>query len=227
MKRLAALMGALLLTLVLAAPAAANQEVYMPEFSGAWGVEQVIDTGTCEYDPDLGWVGWCEPWQCTGPVYNGSYGSNDLWLTYPNNVDTTDPAEYMPDGMAWPWTAGRAIWQGFIYFSSAPEMGGTVVSGKWKVTDNVTKHHLGTPGDPNDLESWQVLTAGRLWSIQAPGYGTVAHQSGSQKGTVTVIEQVPGNNDPQEWVGDGRGWRGNITFDAEALCAFFGFEVVS
>jgi hypothetical protein len=78
--------------------------------------------------------------------------------------------------------------------------------------------------DTSDPESWQVLTAGRQSSIQVPGYGTVAHQSGSRKGTVHVYEQVPGSPE-QMWVSDGREWRGNYTFDAVALCAFFGFEV--
>ena len=224
MKRIAALMGALLMTLVLAAPAAANQKTYMPELSGAWQFEQVIDTSTCEYDSDQGWVGWCEPWQCTGPVYHGGYGSNDFWLWYPNSVDTSDPDEYMPGGAAWPWIRGEQVLQGLAYFSSAPGMGGTVISGEWKLTDNITKHHLGTRDDPSDPESWQVETSGRLYSIQAPGYGTVAHQSGSRKGTVYVYEQVPGSPE-QVWVSDGREWRGNYTFDAEALCAFFGFEV--
>jgi hypothetical protein len=224
MRRVAALGGAVLLTLVLAGPAAANQKTYMPELSGAWEFEQVIDTSTCAYDPVLDeWVGWCEPWQCTGPVYYGGWNTVDFWLWYPNSVDTTDPDEYMPANRAWPWITGQQVIQGLTYFSSAPGMGDEVISGAWKLSDNITKHHLGTRNDPNDPESWQVLTSGRLWSIQAPGYGTVAHQSGSRKGTVYVVEQVPG--DPQQvWVGDGREWRGNYTFDAEALCAFFGFE---
>ena len=41
-----------------------------------------------------------------------------------------------------------------------------------------------------------------------------------------VYEQVPGSPE-QVWVSDGREWPGNHTFDTEALCAFFGFEVTS
>ena len=204
---MAALVSALLLTLVMAVPAAANEKVHIPMFSEEWGpFEEMI--------PD-----------CDGPVYYGGYGKFDLWLTYKNGLTE---AEQMPDGVAWPWIKGRGVSQGFDYFSSGEGMSGKVISGKWKVIDHQNRHHLGTPGDPNDRESWRVTTTGKGWGIQAPGYGTVFHVAGKDRGTVTVT-QVPGPFDELSYEPDDpdRWHQGKETFDVESLCAYFGFEVAS
>lgn len=213
MKRMAALCGALLLTLALAAPAAANEKVWIPEHSGEWAFEEPISIA----------AGW--DFQCSGSVYYGGYGSYDLWLWYPNGLSE---AEMKPEGRAWPWIKGQGIGQGLDYFSSQPDMGGKVISGKWKVTDHSDRHYLGSPYPTDDLETWRLTMTGKAWGIQAPGYGTVFHVSGKERGTVTVIEQVPGPydlttydpDDPERW------HQGNETYDVEALCAYFGYEAV-
>jgi hypothetical protein len=213
MKRMAALCGALLLTLVLASPATAHQKVWMPEFSGSYQWEAQVSIAD----------GW--DWQCSGIIYEGGYGRTDFWLWYPNGVDTTDPAAYMPEGRAWPWIKGQTKGTGVDYFSSKPGMEGKVAAGKWTWTDQVSEHHPGTPGSKTDLESWKETMAGKMWGIQLPGYGTVFHQSGGGASIVTVIEQVPGPYDTtasQEL----RPFHGNSTFDVRQLCAFFGFEAV-
>mgnify|MGYP001815203172 FL=1 len=207
-QRMAALVSALLLTLVMAVPAAANEKVHIQEFSEEWEAPE-------EMIPD-----------CTGPVYYGGYGKGDLWLWYRNGL-TAD--EQMPDGVAWPWIRGKGVAQGLDYFSSGPGMTGKVITGKWKVTDHMNRHHLGTPGDPNDLESWRVTTTGKGWGIQAPGYGTVFHVAGKDRGTITVVEQVPGPYDPITYEPDDpeRWHQGKVEFDVESLCAYFGFEVAA
>ena len=210
MKRMAALIGALLLTLVMAAPAAANEKVYIPEHSDEWAFEEPISLAT----------GW--DFQCTGPVYYGGSGKYDLWLWYKNGLSE---AEKKPEGRAWPWIKGRGVAQGLDYFSSKPNMSGKVISGKFKTIDHQNHHYLGSPYPTDDLEWWKVTTTGKNWGIQAPGYGTIFHQSGNQKATMTVVKQVPGPFDWVEWVAD-REFRGNATFDVEALCAYFGHEVV-
>jgi hypothetical protein len=210
MRRLAALGGAFLLTLVLAAPAAANQRVLMAPFTGPYDFETPVSIAD----------GW--DFECSGQIYYGGYGTNSLWLWYANDVDEAD---MMPEGRAWPWIKGQYDAQGVDYFSSLPDMGGLVASGKYKTTTHQYDHHLGTAGDPNDLETWTQTMTGKNWGIQLPGYGTVFHESGNLKSRATVIGQVPGPYDPIETV-DLRPWRGNQTFDIRELCDFFGYDAV-
>lgn len=213
MKRVTALSGALLLTLVLAAPAAANQKVWIADFSGPYEFEVPVAIAD----------GW--DFECSRQIYYGGYGESNLWLWYQQGVDTADPDEYMPEGRAWPWIKGLNEVKGVDYFSSAPEMGGKVASGKFRTTTHNYDHHLGTPGDPNDLEWWYEKSVGKNWGIQLPGYGTVFHESGNVIGQSTVVQQVPGPYDEVVWE-EVRAWRGNQTFDSEELCAFFGYDVV-
>ena len=98
----------------------------------------------------------------------------------------------MPDGVAWPWIKGLTEWQGVNYFSSEPEMKGKVASGKGRTTTHSYDHHAGTPGDPSDLESWHEDLGRHERASKLPGYGTVFHQSGNQKGMTFVVEQVSG-----------------------------------
>ena len=139
MQRMAALVGALLMTLVVAAPAAANQRVLMAPFTGPYDFETPVSIAD----------GW--DFECSGQIYYGGYGTNSLWLWYANGVDEAD---MMPEGRAWPWIKGQYDAQGVDYFSSLPDMGGLVASGKYKTTTHQYDHHLGTPGDPADLETW-------------------------------------------------------------------------
>lgn len=213
MRKLAALSGALLLTLVLAAPAAANQKMWMPMFSGPYAFEEPVSIAN----------GW--DFECSGQIHYGGYGEGNVWLWYPKGVDLTDPDEYMPDGVAWPWIKGLSEVKGVDYFSSAPDMKGKVASGKFRTTTHMYDHHAGTPGDPDDLEWWHETWVGKDWGLQLPGFGTVFHGSGNLKGKVTVIEQLPGPYDITEYV-PLRDFRGNQTFEVEELCAFFGYEAV-
>ena len=207
MKRMAALCGALLLTLVMAAPAAANQKVF-------------IEHEEWEFvDPISIAAGW--DFQCSGPVYYGGYGSWDLWMWYKNNVD---PADMMPAYGAWPWIKGRGVAQGLDYFSSTPNMKGLVASGKFKNITHLDKHYLGDPNDyVGDPEKWRETTTGKNWGIQIPGFGTVFHESGNFRATVIVTDQTPGN-EIFEYV-EPR-FKGNSTFEVEKLCAFFGYDAV-
>ena len=213
MRKLAALCGALLMTLALAGPAAANQKMWSPMFSDTYAFEEPVAIAN----------GW--DFECSGPVYSGGYGESNTWFWYPNKVDLTDPDEYMPEGVAWPWTKVLSEAKGVDYFSSAPGMKGKVASGRYRTTTHNYDHHLGTPGDPNDPEWWHETFVGKNWGIQLPRFGTVFHESGNLKGKVTVVEQVPGPYDITEYV-PLRDWSGNQTFDVEQLCAFFGYEAV-
>ena len=69
--------------------------------------------------------------ECSGQIYYGGYGSNKLWLLSTNDVE---PADMMPEGIAWPWLKGQYLGEGVDYFSSEANMDGEVVSGKYKVT---------------------------------------------------------------------------------------------
>jgi hypothetical protein len=129
-----------------------------------------------------------------------------------------------PESRAWPWIKGLGVAQGLDYFSSKSNMGGKVISGKFKTIDHQNRHHLGSLYPTDDLEWWKVKTTGKNWGIQAPGYGTVFHESGNQKATMTVVKQVPGPFDWIEWVED-REFRGNQTFHVDKLCAYFGAVV--
>jgi hypothetical protein len=184
----------------------------MADFSGPYAFEMPVAIAD----------GW--DFQCSETIYYGGYGEGNLWFWYPDDVDLSDPDEYMPEGVAWPWIKGISESQGVDYFSSARDMEGKVAAGKYRVTTHLYDHHAGTRGDRNDLEWWHETFVGKNWGIQLPGSGTVFHESGNQKGVTTVVEQVPGPFDITEYV-PLRDMRGNQTFDAEELCAFFGYDV--
>ncbi|MEX1343600.1 MAG: hypothetical protein AB1Z63_02895, partial [Candidatus Limnocylindrales bacterium] len=100
MKKPLALCGALALMLAVAAPAAANEKVYIPEHSGEWSFEEPVSYAG----------GW--DFQCTGPVFYGGYGSYDLWLWYENGLTE---AQMKPEGRAWPWIKGQGVAKGLDY----------------------------------------------------------------------------------------------------------------
>jgi hypothetical protein len=208
MKKLAALSGALLMTLVLAAPAAADQMVHVAQWSGPY-----------EFEGPVEWIDIA----CTGPLFFGFHGMADLWLWYPNDMDED---EMMPEDRAWPWVKGFLTDRGTFYFSSEEGMGGTVLSGKFAYQTHQTDHHLGTPSDlANDTESWTAMQTGTDLNLKAPGHGTVFHSSGNLVYRMLVTEY---NEYPQEDIFGAeelRPFRGNQTFDVEELCAFFGYEV--
>ena len=207
MKRITALCGALLLTLVLAAPAAANQKVtHVPGFSGSFDFEFPVLIAD-------GWDFQCNP----GPIYYGSYGSEDLTLWYAKG----ETRPLFPEDGAWPWIKGLYDRQGVDYFSSQPGMAGLVASGKFNFKSHSYDHYLGSSA-PGDYETWTEKLTGKTWGIQLPGLGTVFHESGNFMQTVTVTDQSPANEIiVYETL---REWRGNQTFDVEELCGFFGLD---
>jgi hypothetical protein len=210
---MAALIGALLLTLVLASPAAASQKVEpeIPGLTGPFDFWEAVDID----DPATDW-----PFECVdGTIYYGSYGSAKLTLWYPNDVEAAD---MFPDPGAWPWVKGLYQRQGVDYFSAGPDGQGLVVSGKFHLNNHLSDHHVGSDA-PGDYESWTETMTGKNWGIQLPGYGSLFHESGNYQYRLTVVDQV---SDPEVILFDEvYPWRGNQTFDTEALCALFGFDV--
>jgi hypothetical protein len=199
MKKLAAFSGALLLVLVLAAPAAADQRVY------AWQAEPF------DFEEPVAIAGgW--GFECSGTIYYGSFGTQDLWLWYPADLDEAD---MMPVDAPWPWIRGQAVRTGTDYFSSRPDVGGKVASGRFKLIGQLSDHYIGLP------ESWTEHQRGKNWGIQIPGYGTVFHESGTWTQRTTIVDPSA------DWVAETlREFRGNSTFDVEELCAFFGYDAV-
>jgi hypothetical protein len=225
MKRLVALCAALALTLVFAAPAAANSKVVINSWDDP-GFEEPINLGnpfimSCgPYDDSIpGWV--CEGWVCgDDTIYYGgtSKGSATLW--YPKGVDTTDPLEYMPPGEAWPWKQGQIKSSGLDYFSKGPGKTGKVVSGKYGWTINMRDHHLGGPNYLTDPETWAEQLTGKTWGITAPGVGNLFFEAGNYRYKITL--QYPGLDFLAESE-ELRPWKGNSSLDAEGLCAYFGY----
>ena len=225
MKRLVALCAALALTLVFAAPAAANSKVVVDEWDDP-GFEEPINLGNpfimgCEFDDSIpAFV--CEAWACgDDTIYYGgtSKGSATLW--YPKGIDTTDEAEYMPDGEAWPWKQGRVEGQGLDYFATGEDMTGKVVSGKYRWTTQMRDHYLG--GDPDyvdDPETWTEQVTGKTWGIKAPGAGNLFFEAGNYR--YKVIQKTPGIDLFLEFE-ELRPWKGNSNLDAEGLCKYFGY----
>jgi hypothetical protein len=92
MMRMAALGGALLLTVALAAPAAADQKVHVAHWE--WG------TGPDNAYEELV-TGETSGFECERQIYHGAYdGTEDIWLWFKKGVDPTDPDA--------PWTHG--VW---------------------------------------------------------------------------------------------------------------------
>ena len=203
-KRLVALCGALALALAMAAPAAANQKVWIEEFSGSDEFEVEVN-----FDNPF----WWEDWECSKPIYYGGTWTGNLWLWYPNDVDTTDPAEYKPSDRAWPWIKGRADNYGLDYFSTKPSMSGKVISGKYKGTTRLYDHVIGNP------ESWKFQDAGKFWGVNAPGAGTVFHESGNFRGMNTIVFE---NGEVVDEIFDFIRFRGNSIFDVEEVCEVLG-----
>lgn len=138
---------------------------------------------------------------------------------YPNDVAEAD---MFPDPGAWPWVKGLYQREGVDYFSAKPGGEGLVVSGKFKINIHLSDHYLGSDA-PGDYETWTETMTGRNWGIQLPGLGSLFHESGNYQYQLTVVDQ---KSDPEVILfKEIRPWRGNQTFDTEALCALFGFGV--
>jgi hypothetical protein len=105
-----------------------------------------------QFDPDRGEY-TVEDLQST----NGTK-VNDLWLWFTNDFDPL-------------WIHGQYVLKGSDYFSTAPNMGGTVISGPFHFNIHVTDHEAGPP------ETWLELLTGTFWNVQAPQFGSIFHEA--------------------------------------------------
>ena len=226
MRRVLGLTIALAATMALAAPAAANSKVVVDEWDDP-GFEFPVNLAdpwitTCDFDPS-GPAFVCEAWACgKETIYYGGANKGSVTLWYPKSVDTTNPAEYMPDGEAWPWKRGRVENSGLDYFSTGSGKTGKVVSGKFRANTQLTNHHLG--GDPNyidDPETWTEQVTGNLWGIKAQGAGNVFFEAGNYR--QKAIVENPGDPDGFPFFEEVRPFKGNSNFDGEAVCEYFGY----
>ena len=184
MKRLVVFSVALALTLVMAAPAAANQKVEIGPFSFQW--QEEIDLDNCDYDSDLEeWVGWgCyEGWECVGPDderlwYNGDF-SGSSWFWYKKGVDTSDPEVITPEDRPWPWVKGKAKSRGVDTYSTLPGPSGKVISGR-SISNELYNKHKWT----DTWETFRVQVTGKDFGVRAPGCGKLLHASGNYRVTI-------------------------------------------
>ena len=157
--------GALLLTLVLAAPAAANQKVLNRGGVGSCSYSLLHGPVTINEDNEI----WRSPWYfganwaCTKDIDYQVTGDSSLWLWYANSVDTTDPVEYMPADAAWPWIKGMAKNGGVDSFFANEGMTGRMVAAKFDNTVHLSDHYLGGTG-PSDPE----ILSGAGWEGSGP-----------------------------------------------------------
>ena len=209
MKRMAGAVGALVLTVSLAAPAAAAQKVQVfEEESFAFPGE---DFGVAiDLDNDL-WTSpeaFDEDWACRDKViYYQIKGEESLTLWYPKSVAED---AMMPDGEAWPWTKGQYTNAGTDYFAANEAMTNKVISGKYSWKSHIYDHVIDNP------ETWKERVTGKFWGINIPGYGTVIHETGIFWNDVEVVF----NGEPEQTYFD-VGSRGNSTFDYDELCDYY------
>ncbi|MFO7531864.1 MAG: hypothetical protein R6W93_05345 [Candidatus Limnocylindrales bacterium] len=202
---MAALCGALLLTLMLAAPAAAAKPVFEFENESFAFEEPVIDTCVGPNDPEGCWDFDCGP---GNPLYYGSYGTESLRWWYPKGGELGDP-----------WIKGQYRRDGIDYFSTAEKMGGTVVSGPFGFTS-----HLYDPDFSGDLPKWTETVTGTFWGIKLPGYGPIFKEAGNIRQSAEVMVAEIGG-ELVYWVEYKglREFRGASKFDVEKLCSALGY----
>ena len=193
-----AFVGALALTLVLAAPVAALQKIKVFEYP--FDFEEPVSVA----------AGW--DFECSGPQYYGGKGVEKFILWYPNNV-----TDFMPEPV-WPWVQGKFSAKGTDFFSTASGRSGKVVSGNCRSLTHIYDHDQSLP------ENWKEKTTGNYWGLTLPGMGPVFKESGQSSYLVTVIDQTPG---AEVFVYDMlREFRGKMVYDVEKLCGYFGYEPV-
>jgi hypothetical protein len=180
------LAAVLLLALAAVAPAAADRRV------------QVTDNDLGSFEELITPAVW--GFQCSGPVYHGILnGHEDLWLWFSNDFDPL-------------WIHGQYVLRGSDYFSTAPNMGGNVISGPFKLTAHLSNH------DPGPPETWDEILTGSFWNVQVPGFGSIFHETlGIHRSTevtasgliYSVVKQAVGQH----------------MFDVEELCQSLGYEL--
>ena len=195
MKKLAVLCGALVLTLALAAPAVADQKVWIPEFSGE-------ETWVEEVSLSNGW-----DFECSKPIwYMGDFKGN-LWLWYPNSVDEAD---MMPEDEPWPWTRGMSKNKGVDTFASNEDFSGKVLRSTLRLTTQMYDHEIN-----GNTETWKEKYTGKDWNLSAPGYGWIFRLLPNWRYTVTISD---GEWEISDFVGYGTMVE---VYDNDALCDFF------
>jgi len=196
MKRLMALCGALVLTLAMAAPAAANKTAF--EFKDLpFDFEERVST-------DIGWEFDCGK---GNPVYYGSYGTESLKWWYAKGMTPLED----------PWLKGQYRIDGVDYFSSGEDMTGTVVSGRFGFTS-----HLYDPDFSGDLPKWTETVTGKFWGINVPGYGPVFKEAGNIRQTAEVKYDPTADEFYIDYA-QIRDFKGASKFDVEALCSILGY----
>lgn len=196
MKRFVAMCAALVMTLAMAAPASADQKVWVEEFAfdESWVQEVSLDNG------------W--DFECSKPVWYMGKFTNDLWLWYPNGVDETD---MMPGDAPWPWTRGMAKNKGVDTFAGNEDFSGKVLRSTLRLTTRMYDHQI-----DGSNESWKEKYTGKDWNLSAPGYGWIFKLVPNWRYTVTITDGEWGFSD---FVGYGTMVE---VYDHEALCDFFG-----
>jgi hypothetical protein len=207
MRKMAALMGALLMTLVLAAPAAANEKVLIDWWSGPYDYSTAVDLDNGFWTNQEWGLG--QDWACEEVIYHRTYGENALTLWFANGL--TDEEKY-PDGEAWPWIKGTNVVAGVDAFAENEDMTGKVLSGKFKITVHLYDHVVGNP------ESWYEQVTGKGWGINIPGAGTTYHESGNFRG---YYEQTFADGQIASWTYTDLRWKGNAVKEVQEICDFF------
>jgi hypothetical protein len=195
-KQSVALFGALVLTLAMAVPAAADQKVLAKDLSyeESWVEEVSLSNG------------W--DFECTKPIwYKGDF-KGDFWFWYPNKVDEAD---MMPVDEPWPWTRGMIKEKGVDTFASNRDFSGRVLRSTLRLTTKLYDHEI----KGND-EAWKEKLTGKDWNLSAPGYGWIFKHVPNVRYTVTITD---GEWDFSDFVGYGTMVE---VYDNEALCDFFG-----
>jgi hypothetical protein len=202
-------------------PAAAAQKVYVPERS--W-------TDDWEFPVTIADWGW----ECSGDLWFGGSASSDLWLWYPNSVDTTNPDEYMPDGRAWPWIRGLEKTKGTYYFSTGEGRTGKVISGWFKTRTRLHRHHLGdpypefdaTPPAGVDLETFRATTTGVFDHLRHPRVGWIWRMVGIEKALLTVTVQHRESEGPDDVDWQLISYQGTESYKDHKICKVFGMEYI-
>lgn len=181
------LAAVLLLALVAVAPAAADRRVHVWDNDVVF--EELVTSAVYGF-------------QCSGPVYHGLLNAHeDLWLWFTNDFDPL-------------WIHGQYALKGSDYFSTAPNMGGTVISGPFHFNIHLTDHEAGPP------ETWLELLTGTFWNVQAPHFGSIFHEAVG--GTRRSAEVTAGGAVLYSIIKQAASDR---SFDVAELCESLGYEV--
>ena len=178
MRRFTALVGALLLTLVMASPAAAAKPYLV--FEGE-------DNFTGDPVSIANWG-----FECTDPIWYGQRGVTEslkLWF-----LKSDFPIPLDPDGFPTILPVkGKYERQGTDFFYNEA---GDEISGSYRLI--VRSFDFEQVSE--DVATWKERTTGNLWGIQLPGNGNVFNESGNILWMVENFELV--GESPLKYVGN-------------------------